>query len=338
MNTTPTTFNAGAVPPPYTVVGSAERSGAAGLAAVLLNRGARYPRKQVFTELVKAGFDYIISVENPAAHYGIDELSSAFPQARFVLLSARATPGEQINIAAAELRTPLFFVLWNDLRILYGGQASKIAERLLLPAGELGRGEPNKNWYRRLCTTPVFQNTQFEPLPFAFLPSMHNRRFETLPYTAAKEDAPTLFPFQSVGIYDRQRFLGIGGFDASIHNPFWQLVDFGVRAWLWGEEIRCTHHIRLRCDGSGGLEDSTSDESYWRFALKNILPAVRRDEAKTVYAHLPLKKLLFFMLRSGQSPRTAFRQFFAARKWVSANGANWKMSAEEMLQNWDIRS
>jgi hypothetical protein len=338
MNTTHTTFNDGKVPPPYTVVGGAERSGTAGLAAVLLNRGARYPRRQIFTELVKAGFDYVISVENPAGHYEIDELSAAFPQARFVLLSARLTPGEQINIAAAELRAPLFFVLWDDLRILYGGQASKIAERLLLPSGEFGRGEANKNWYRRLCTTPVFQNTQLEPLPFAFLPALRKPRFEALPYAAAKEDAPTLFPFQSVGIYDRERFFRIGGFDTSIQNPFWQLVDFGFRAWLWGEEIRCTHHIRLRCGGPQTLEDSTCDESYWRFALKNIMPAVRRDEAKKVYAHLPLKKLLFFMLRSGESPRTAFRQFFAARKWVRGNAGNWKMSAEEILDHWDIHS
>jgi hypothetical protein len=338
MNTTHTTFSAGNVSPPYTVVGSAERSGSAGLAAVLLNRSARYPRRQVFTELVKAGFDYIISVENPAGHYEIDELAATFPQARFVLLSARLTPGEQINIAAGELRTPLFFVLWDDLRILYGGHASKIAERLLLSSGELGRGEPHKNWYRRLCTTPVFQNTQLEPLPFAFLPAMHKPRFEALPYTAAKEDAPTLFPFQSVGIYDRQRFFRIGGFDTSIQNPYWQLVDFGFRAWLWGEEIRCTHHIRLRYGGSQTLEDSTCDESYWCFALKNLIPAVRRGEAKTVYAHLPLKKLLFFMFRSGLSPRTAFRHFFAARKWMRAHGENWKMSAEEILAQWDIRS
>jgi hypothetical protein len=349
MNTTHTTFNVynknkdaefvNAQPPPYTVIGGTERAGIAGISAVLLSRGSRYPRRQIFTELGKAGFDFIVSVENPAEHYGIDELIVAFPSVRFILLSEKLNIGDQINIAAQEIRSPLFFVLWNDLKILYGGTAEKISERMLISVSELGRDDTNKNWYKRLCTVPVFQSSQFEPLPTAVSPILKKHKFEIVPYAAIKEDAPSLYPYHGVGVYDRIRFLNMGGFDTGIKNPYWQLMDFGFRSWLWGEEIRCTHHIRLRYDGVQAIEEVNYDENYWRFFLKNLMPVVRNSgETKTVYAHLPLKKLFSFLMKTRQKPVECARCFFMARKWVHHNKHNWKTSAEVLIRHWDLHA
>lgn len=303
---------------------------------MLLNRGARYPRRQIFNELCKAGFDYIVSLENPDVHYEIDELSTAFPHVKFILLSEKVTLGGQINIAALEQRSPLFFVLWNDLHLLYGVTAAKIAERLVQPL-EHHSSAPFGNWFRRLCTVPVFQNAQFEPLPTVISPVFRRGHFETLPYAAAHEDAASIYPFDAAGIYDRQRFLALGGFDAHITHPQWQLMDFGFRAWLWGEEIRCTHHVHLRFDGPPPEISPPNNRSFWHFFLKNLLPDVKQAENNTVYAHLPLKKLARFLLRARESPVRSAGQFFAIRRWVHQHRNNWKISAETLINNWDIR-
>ncbi|MDR2103819.1 MAG: hypothetical protein LBP42_06940, partial [Treponema sp.] len=101
MNTIPITFND--TLPSYTAVGGALRRASTGLSAILLNRGGRYPRRTLFQELEKTGFDYIISLEGPQERYDVEELSGRFPFVRFILLKENLSPGEQINLAVSEL-------------------------------------------------------------------------------------------------------------------------------------------------------------------------------------------------------------------------------------------
>jgi hypothetical protein len=324
--------------PAYTVVGGIERQNDTGLAAILLNRGALYPRRALFAELKKAGFDYVVSVEGPGEHYDLDELSNLFPFVRFILLSEQVTIGEQINIAASELKCPLFFVLWNDLKILYGGTAAKIAERLLLPFEKAALDIPKNRISKRLCTLPVFQSAEFTALPTATNPQLIKKKFSIEPFAPDKEDDPSLYPYDAVGIYDRQNFTTLGGFDTEIKSEHWQLLDFGFRAWLWGEEIRCTRLIRLRYDGFNKIEDTTYNESYWHFYLKNISPVLRfNTDTEALYAHLPLKNYWTFLRQTGGGPLDAARYFFNARRWVAEHRANWKTSALALTQEWNKR-
>ncbi|MDR3324522.1 MAG: hypothetical protein LBS82_00845, partial [Spirochaetaceae bacterium] len=313
MNTTRTTFNDGESRrrrraalsdnplPAYTVVGGKERGGDTGLSAILLNRGSRYPRRSLFAELEKAGFDAIVSIELSVETYDLDALSTQFPSVTFILLPGSLNVGCQINIAASEVKGPLFFVLWNDLKFLYGGCAAKIVERLLVPfdkaaEGAAYGGAAKTRMFKRFCTVPVFQNPDFEALPTASNPVLIKKTLELAPSTPEKEDAPTLYPYDAVGVYDKQRFLELGGFDRGMRNEYWQLLDLGFRAWLWGEEIRCTQFIRLRHEGPIKIEDSSADESKRRFTLKNLSPVLRYDAETTgLYAHLPLRSLWRFL-------------------------------------------
>ncbi|MDR2865430.1 MAG: hypothetical protein LBV68_07470 [Spirochaetaceae bacterium] len=349
MNIIPTTFNdknkkrlaASLIEnpvPAYTVVGGNEHRGSSGVSAILLNRGVRYPRRSLFYELGKAGFDYVVSVEGPNEHYDLDELSRLFPFVRFILLSETVNIGEQINIAVSEIKSPLFFVLWNDLKILYGGTAAKIAERIVLPPEKVVHDNEKKRWYKRLCTIPVFQNPEFETLPTASGPLMIKKKFEIARFSPGKEDMPSLYPYDAVGIYDRERFLDLGGFDTEIKSEHWQLLDFGFRAWLWGEQIRCTQLIRLRYEGFKKIEDTTYDESYWHFFLKNLSPVLRcNTDTKELYAHLPLKNFFTFLFKAGQGPLNAAHYFLNARHWVYEHRLNWKTSAKALTQEWKAR-
>jgi hypothetical protein len=106
MNTIPTIFNERITA--YTAVGGKERAASSGLSAVVLNRHDRYPRRAFFQELEKTGFDNVISVESPFRHYDVEELSERFPFVRFVRPEREINMGEQINLAASEIESPLF--------------------------------------------------------------------------------------------------------------------------------------------------------------------------------------------------------------------------------------
>ena len=329
MNTIPTTFNDSL--PSYTAVGGNERRASTGLSAVILNRGGRYPRYILFEELGKAGFDYVLSMESSFTRYDLEALSLDFPFVRFILLKEKVSFGEEINLAASELSSPLFFVLWNDVRILSGGGAERMAERLL------GK-QDNRNVYKRLCTAPQIRDGRSETMPTLMAPALVPEKilrrgnprasFRTIPFIPRRENLPSLYPFDGIGIYDRERFIRLGGFDPSIKNFHWQLMDFGFRSSLWGEEIALTQLIKLSYEGAVPEEDSTADESSRKFFLKNIAPVFRGD-----YAHIPFRRFPGYFAKRGDL-FAAWKEFCAARDWVKINRYRFTSDARTIAERW----
>jgi hypothetical protein len=328
MNTIPTIFNEAL--PSYTAVGGNMREASTGLSAVLLNRSGRYPRRTLFQELEKTGFDYVISIESSPERYDVEELSGSFPFVRFILMRERISLGEQINLAASELSSPLFFVLWNDLRIMAGGGAARMAERLAFTPDEQKKAGGEKSPFKRLCTIPVIQNSRFETLPTLIAPAVRKKRVKTLLFSPLEDGLPSLYPFDGVGIYDRERFIRLGGFDGTLKNTHWQFMDFGFRAWLWGEEIRSTQQVKISYDGEVPGEDNTAEASYRRFYLKNLAPVFRGD-----YAHLPLRRFPGYFFRSGEDPFAAWAAFSESRRWVELNRYRWQSDARTITDRWD---
>jgi hypothetical protein len=315
--------------PAYTAVGGKTRLGSTGLSAVLLNRPGRHPRHGLFQELEKAGFDYVISVENTRERYDLEELSIRFPFVRFVLLNGYLNPGGQINLAASELSEPLFIVLWNDLGIL-SGQAAFMAERLFLGAEERRKAGASGSALKRLCTVPVIQNSRFETIPTLAAPAVLKKTIKTLFFSPRREGQRSLYPFDGVGIYDRERFIRLGGYDTTLDNSYWQLMDFGFRACLWGEEIASTRHVKLVYEGDMPVEDNTAGESYRRFYLKNLAPVFRGGAAR-----LPLLRFPGYLLRSGGDPLTAWEHFAESRRWVRLNRYRWTTDARSVAESWE---
>ncbi|MCL2879577.1 MAG: hypothetical protein FWF29_04960, partial [Treponema sp.] len=188
MNTIPTIFNES--PPSYTAVGGGERLTTTGLSAVILNRPGRYSRRNFFTELEKIGFDYVISVELSSERYDLEELSGRFPFVRFILPLAPLNLGQSINLAARELDSPLFFVLWNDLKLVSGGTARRMAERL--GSSQDDADEQRLNITKRLCTVPVIQNSRFETLPTLAAPAIIKKNVRSLLFSSNTDGLPSL--------------------------------------------------------------------------------------------------------------------------------------------------
>jgi len=321
--------------PSYTAVGGNERKASTGLSAVILNRGGRYPRYGLFEELGKAGFDYVLSMEGAGNRYDLEALSQSFPFVRFILIKEPVSPGEEINLAAAELSSPLFFVLWNDLRILRGGGAERMAERLLSSGAAPGDDAKNpqaRENYKRLCTVPVIQDGRSEIMPTLIAPALipEGPPVKTIQFIPRREGLPSLYPYDGIGIYDRERFIRMGGFDPSINSFHWQLMDFGFRSSLWGEEIAATQLIKLSYEESVPSEDSTIGSSYRRFYLKNLIPVFRKD-----YAHIPLRRFPGYFRRRGGDLVAAWKEFSAARDWVSINRYRFGSDARTIAERWE---
>jgi hypothetical protein len=175
--------------------------------------------------------------------------------------------------------------------------------------------------------------------------------FECIPVQPEYDGFPTLYPFDAAGVYDRARFVNIGGFDSTLTSPYWQYLDFGLRAWLWGEEIRCDKPVRLCVEGQTVREETTANASYQRFFLKNLAPIYRRNEKKvdleaiaavsagipldTVEgtAHLPISYFFSFALKSGMG-LGSWRFFSEIRRWVKNNAGRFTTDSATLFKNW----
>ena len=336
MNTIPTTFNEKITR--YTAVGSKDRTSSAGISAVILNRPG-FAHRSFFQDLEKSGFDNVISIESCAPRYDIGELSLRFPFVRFILPENEINLGEQINLAACEIESPLFFVMRNDMKIIAGGTARRMAERLIINSEENTEKSTAKSQVqtdeknceiKRLCTVPVLMNSNYEILPSVIVPMTQKKKIHTHYMEPRNEGELSLYPFDGIGIYDKQRFILAGGYDATLKHTHWQLMDFGFRAHLWGEEIALNLHYKLSCDGELPAENYTVEENYKRFYLKNIAPVFKSD-----YAHLPYYRFPGYFNKSGDDLLTAWEEFKLARKWVIMNKFRYKCDARAVISRFE---
>jgi len=325
MNTTPSIFNK--IITGYTTIGGREQRDAVntGISAVILNRHEQSPHRTFFQELEKTGFDNIISIESSSPNYNIEELSQRFPFARFIIPEKEINPGEQINLAASEIESPLFFVLHSDMKIIAGGTAKRMAERLFVI-----QKDDTSNLIKRLCTVPVIVNPNYESIPSIVTPLTRNKKMWTGMMEAHNEGELSLYPFNGIGIYDRQKFINIGGFDPTIKNTHWQLMDFGFRSYLWGEEISLSLHLKLLSEKEFPAVDYSVDKSYRQFYLKNLAP-VFRDNC----AHLPVYRFLPYLFKSNEDLFSAWEEFSNKRKWVAENKNNFKSDDVAVTNRWN---
>ena len=330
MNTIPTIFNEKITP--YTAVGCKERIATNGISAIILNRGCM-PHRTFFHDLEKIGFDNVISIESNAPHYDIEELSGRFPFVRFILPENEINFGQQINLGANEIESPLFYLMRSDMKIVAGGTARRMAERLSVSnneSGENNSNSDNKSGFKRICTIPVIMNSNYEVLPSLIAAMTQRKKMRTVCLEPRGDGDLSLYPFDGIGIYDRHRFINLGGYDAALKQTHWQLMDFGFRAFLWGEEIALNTHFKLSYDGELPQENYTVENCYRWFYLKNLAPVFRHD-----HAHLPLYRFPGFMNKCGIDPVPAWEDFKETRKWVSTNKYRWKCGAGDVIKRWD---
>ena len=313
MSTTPTIFKRPRAS--YTVVGGSNRAGPDDLTVLLLARGGRFYREEQLRELSAQPNVRILSVEGPTPAYDLEELARRHPAVRFLLLRSPASPGEKINLGIDEALSERILVLWSDMR----------DEGDSLDAG------PPARQRELLCQVPRLKSPKGEVLPSILVPAMIKGSLKVLPWKPAQEGMRSLYPFDYCGLYSRRRFQQLGGYDPWMTNPYWQKMDFGFRAGLWGETIAWQPRWQFAYTGEPAGEDSTPDSSYKLFFLKNMAVRFTGDSGL-----LPLSRFPRYAMRSGSGLLDSLKEFREVRAWVQENRFRFQGDVPSLLGRWEM--
>lgn len=316
-NIIPTTFNERKVS--HTIIGGMQYRGqdkAEDFCVVVLNRGRKYYRQLFFEQLLAEGFTSVISIESSADAGDMENLTGKFPQVRFLFPQEKLTVGEMINLGFAETSAPYIMVLWNDTRIPPGSFTERVLEKI--------------KQEHLFCAAPVLANVRGEAVPNQMVPSLNGNRFSTEQLSCIKNKTATIYPYDFMGIYSRNKCMQLGGFDYTIQNPYWQNLDFGFRAHLWGESIRIFTSFRIHYEGEPSPEDISVDASYRQFYLKNLAPELTDGEAA-----IPFKLFWCYLHNSGLNPLHAWQHFSEAQRWTQLNKHRFTTTARALIEHWE---
>jgi len=285
------------------------------ISLVLLSRGTWLFRPEVVVGYHSFGFQEILLVEEGPPRYDVEALLAQVPELRLLVPLTPSSPGMKINQAAREVWGDKFLVLWDDQTLPEVGLPTRVL-RVWLDSPSV-------------AVAPERRDSQGRLLPSVMVPGLEKDRLKILSLGTDLDSVESLFPADYVALYDRKRFLLTGGFDASLGNPFWQKVDWGLRARLWGESIQVERGFRVDYLAEPPLEDQTPDRSYPRFFLRNL--AVRHVGDHGV---LPFSRLWAHLRRSGQPWASSLLGFLGEKAWVDTHRYRFQTDARLLTELW----
>ncbi len=282
---------------------------------ILLNRGNNHYRQQNIDNILRIGFSEVISIESSSLSYNLEDFAHRYPQVKFIVPLEKLSIGDMINIGIEECSCPYALVVWNDIHFTQNFINSITYEKLI--------------HFDCLCISPLLQSSSLNALPIEMNPVIDNTSFSILPKNPTQDGAKTLYPFDFIGLYNCKKFMQLGGYDYTITNPYWQNLDFSLRAWLWGEKIQISTQWKVKYEEGSPFEDTTADITQLRFFLKNCAPSFNTD-----YSYIPISKFFSFSMRYPGNPFEAYSVFKDARNWVSTNKFRFKTDVTKLVRYW----
>lgn len=314
MNTIPLTFNEKQIN--RTVLGGKENISktAIPVTCLILIRGGNQYRSRVFENIEKLNFFEVISVEKSGGNIA-EQLSRQFPSVKFISTEEEVTAGDMLNIGMAEATGKYVLVLHDDLCTDSFNFTAAMAKKLAS--------------LDQFCVVPRLNSNGLQSIPVNFIPGVNRSVLEITSTVNCADGTPTLYAFDQVGFYDREKFIRLGGADYTLTSAYWQNLDLAFRAWLWGERISISSAFQFTYNSDVPGEEQTPDASYLRFYLKNLLPVFEID-----HAYIPKSSFFTFRLRSSFSMAETIRQFKNARMWTEENKYRFKCDASLLIENW----
>lgn len=315
MNYIPTTFDEHQIE--RTVIGGRKNNSenVMNLSVILLNSSGSHFKLHVFENLINCNFLEIVSVENDATNFSIDNIAKKFPSVKFIVPLEKATDGEMINLAMSEITADYVLVIRDSIYIPSGIILQNLAKRIT-----------SEGIY---CVVPWLVDKNKESIPTYFAPSAEKTHFVIDSSNVVTDGIRTLYPFDNIGIYNRNKFINLGGFDYTIQNPYWQSLDLAIRSWLWGEETKITTMLSFSYIEENPIEDRTVNINYLRYYLKNEVPRMKNDKA-----YISRSSFMKFFMHSSCGYMEARRLYKTAKQWVEKNQSYFKKDLPTFIQNW----
>ncbi len=284
---------------------------------LLLNRGGKFYRDDFLDDIASLDFAEVLCIDGPVISYDFDERSKKYPKVKFLLLKDKMTIGEKINLGIKEARARFILVIWSDMKIHNSLNLERIVE--------------NTKKSGVVCTVPLLKTRKMEQIPSMHLPMHVKRKLKIMPWNMINDNMESLYPFDYCGIYNKEKFLLIKGFDSQIKSSYWQKLDFGFRTYMWNEKILGNTSFFISYINDEAFENNTPDESYKLFYLKNIAVKYKKDKGK-----IPLLRYLKYMLSSDTGPISSLKEFLLTRDWVRENAKRFKKDSRSVILKWQI--
>ena len=285
------------------------------IAVILLHSSASHLKLNVFENLMGCNFRSIISIEHDSSNYSIEDISKKFPNIKFFIPLEKASDGELINLAMSEIDADYVLVIRDSLYIPSGVVLENLAERLT-----------SSQIY---CIVPRLLDKNKNGLYTLFTPGAEKSHFVIDSSSFVTDGKKTIYPKDYVALYNRKKFIQLGGFDYTIKTPYWQNLDLAVRSWLWGQETKLTTMLQFSYIDEPTIEDQTINQDYLKYYLKNEVPKYKNEAAF-------IKNSAFykFLFHSSCGYLEAKKQFKAAKEWVEKNKYQFKMDLQTFIKNW----
>jgi len=285
------------------------------VAVVLINDSWSPSRVRTLDTLLNCGFSNIISFEKSKDNYNIEDFSRRFPCVKFIIPLEQVTNGDIVNIAMSEVDTEYVLILKDTLEIKSDVMTVQLFNHLT----------ENKPF----CVCPRLTMQDSVSFPIVFRPSSNKSVFEVESSSKISDGIENLYPFDFIGLFNRKKFIMLGGYDYTIESNYWQNLDLSVRAWLWGEKIVMSTAFAISYGCDIAKEDTTASQYSNRFYLKNLVPRVENGEGV-----IPLLSFFYFLPRSACGFFEALDQFKDARRWVRENRFRFKADAVALIGKW----
>ncbi len=315
MSSIPSTFDEHQIN--MTVIGGKENNSpdALNMSVILLHSSASHLQLNVFENLLGCNFRSIISIEHDSENFSIEDIAKKFPDIKFLIPLEKASDGEVINIAMSEIDSDYVLVLRDSLYIPSGVVLANLAQRLT-----------SSNIY---CVVPRLLDKNKNGLYTLFSPGAEKSHFVIDSSSYVTDAKKTIYPKDYIALYNRKKFIQLGGFDHTIKSSYWQNLDLAVRSWLWGEETKLTTMLQFSYIDEPSIDDKTINQDYLKYYLKNEAPKYKNEAA-----FIKNSAFVKFLFRSSCGYLEAKKQFKAAQQWVEKNKYQFKMDLQSFIKNW----
>ena len=288
-----------------------------GISFVILNRGTKIFREDLFEFL--SNFDFIreiISIERQSNRGSLQFISDTYDKVKFILLSDDLNSGEKVNLAMKESICSFVFVLQSDMYLLNPFWIPNIFNEIVKKCTSC--------WWR------IFDKEE-EVVPSVFLPTIDKQqKLKVILINSEKEYEKTLVTMDYCGLYSKEKFIQLGGFDKRIKNEYFQRLDFGLRAIYFGESVYIYRKLRIQYTVLNFPEDLTKNRSFLIFLLKNHVPIFIGNGIK--FSFLRFFKIC---LRYGINPLKFSREFREIKNETIKNSLRFKGDLKSAVELWE---
>ncbi len=220
-------------------------------------------------------------MENPARYKDVT----------YIIFKTPPELGERINAVSAECASSYFMIVRTDaITILDMLNLESIAQRF-------------KRDDTLTVQTPLIFNKHREFVPTVKEPVYEDKIIDCRASMPQGEDERNICPFLGLGIYNRKNFQRLRGYDTEIKSAYWQTLEFGIRAHLYGYKILSVIDIAMMFPLRGSLmEDSTECKGIERLYTRALCVQIGRNgQARVRKAYRTDKRLLSEEVKSRAS-------------------------------------